>query len=199
MTDKEFNEWMNYHESAFKGVKTFVYEDENRIRLWASAMRSISLDSAKAATKQMLERSDFQPQGFSKHIGMIRVLAYTPPRQMTDQINWQAPRFKCLKCEDTGIVYVWSQVAVNSVRDTGDVPKDKRYHRKASQPIRCECENGDNRGVGDEHGNMRLSKLSEASFVLWNPLDTEELRKSVVGGRRKWKEIPGYSEFDAFS
>jgi len=153
VSTKEFEEWFRYHRIRFTAVDTMLNKaadgpdavSAKEIKLaWFSALKSCTLDDAKAATDAMHAGLEGDPGWPDRHPAKVaefcrRKAASRRPATSVYHGGHQA--FCCLLCEDYGWVYCWPQEAIAEMHNTGALSTGK-----ASHTVRpCSCEAGDMR------------------------------------------------------
>lgn len=155
MIQSEFYEWLNYHIAAYPGISTWQRKIEAKEHLegeptleavmqaWFRSVYRATLEEAKQAT-DMLGIDEPEPQGFGSHHKVIgRICKKLRGDSGRSGNIYRGPKLvdgeevvKCLRCQDGGIVSIWSADAMRAARD-GKPIMDVLYKHCC---VRCTCE-----------------------------------------------------------
>ena len=192
MDKPDFFEFLEYHNSRFRGVKVWVGESRETTEAWYQVLRHLSLEEARTASQMMFEREDLQPRGYHGQPAILRRLGLSVRAPVTSPVSEDrsSPRYYCKDCEDTGGFHVWSDGAFEYVTAHGELPSDLRYNSGLSRPVRCTC-----------NANACLSPkipIFARGMVRWRPADVEPLIESVAAGQRRWfsETLPQRADVD---
>lgn len=215
MTGDEFKDWIDYHGKLVSGFrKWYAGQDVETVKVWIEGLASVTLQSAKQASKDMLS-GEIESPAFGRHLAVIRRRAAAIERQAVlaerqstgldnrrESIDGQEV-FRCPDCKDSGLVEIYHPVTVDlALRgkfDSGDMI------RSCACACSCEAGNGDALPVFEHLGEYtcRSSKHSGRTvgvcmipFVIGERVAVEA---GLLDGVEAWQSKGRVAAFDDFN
>lgn len=153
MNQKEFSEWMKYHQAAFTGVGTWLARlDESPdeyapsrkdvLAAWFKALGYTSLIDAKSATDDMHAGTEEAPPYFDRHPMCVAAIARKRRSSRSTGTRHQIDgreTYHCKICLDNGWVTCWHPVSLQAVTKADESGPWRTC------AIRCSCQSGEHR------------------------------------------------------
>lgn len=121
----DFEKWLAHHAECYDGLTAWMEKlaNEDRrdgvLRRWYGVMRSLDLTDAKDASEELWKQNE-QPRGFDRHPVLVAEIARRNRRTRDAYrpvIVDGEEAVRCLLCNDTGAVRVFTVEAMRLVRE----------------------------------------------------------------------------------
>jgi len=140
MTRDEFDQFFARHTSRFPQFESWLSErlDDEAVGEYLDSFRltlqHVGYRDALAASQEIFEGPGLP---FGEHPAALRQIAQRMAADRRPRDRWAdgQPTFRCLRCEDTGFLEVWSEAAMAAMRERGRLD-GVRYLTYA---VRCTC------------------------------------------------------------
>jgi len=140
MTTDEFKKFISTHKARFPRFEPWLCErlDDRAVAEYLDSFRltlqHVGYGDALAASQEIFEGPGLP---FGEHPAELRRIADRIAGDRRPRDRWAdgQPSYRCLRCEDTGAVEVWSREAVEAMRMLGSL--DEVRYKTAC--VRCTC------------------------------------------------------------
>lgn len=194
MTKEEFRGWYRHHAHCFPGVDSWLGKhpkherpgddapsQEGILSAWAKCLSDVTLADATLATDLLFRGEEEEPKSFDSHPRAVRRIAKRFSAKRTEDQRYRhyhdgEETYRCLDCQDSGIVTVVHSRSIAAARD-GQLRHVKLNPDGRtglySAGVACGCERG-----------IRRLKFLEVQyepqrFVLWQT-DDDALWQDVM-------------------
>jgi hypothetical protein len=211
MDNNEFEQWTAHLRIKLPEVSAWIAkqpaaEQQERLQDWRDTLRYTDLDAAKAGLDAIYTEELKMPRAFNRVPVVVRGYALDSGPQRRDEsepvFNHETKQwsFKCLVCDDTGMITVCRVETQLMARDTPEKLTAKNF---AACAVACNCEKGKRLSHRRKHPMPQYNERSMCritSDAVTAEDKIEVLRQWLTGKpTRDISEHPNYNDFGEFS